>query len=211
MFKMVMIGYDLGLMNPPYSQRVNKATAGLSEIHFIKKLLDSLNKNAKASIIIPQSTMVGKTVDDKKVKKDILKKHTLEGVISLNPETFYGVGTVTCIAVFTAHQPHSENKICKFINFEDDGYITKKHKGLMETHEAIKKRKYLLKCWNNEETNSSSKFIVKSKIKPEDEWLHSFYYYNDEIPTEEEFKKTMADYLSFEFNMVLNNKEYLFE
>jgi len=38
--------------------------------------------------------MIGKTKEDKAVKQDILKKHTLEGVISLNKDTFYRVGTV---------------------------------------------------------------------------------------------------------------------
>lgn len=41
--------------------------------------------------------MIGKTKDDKAIKKEILKNHTLEGVISLNKDTFYRVGTVPCI------------------------------------------------------------------------------------------------------------------
>ena len=53
-------------------------------------------------MIVPVSAMIGKTKEDKAVKQDILKKHTLEGVISLNKDTFYRVGTVPCIAVFTA-------------------------------------------------------------------------------------------------------------
>ena len=41
--------------------------------------------------------------------------------------------------------------------------------------------------------------------------MHSFYYFNDEIPKEEDFEKTMADYLTFEFNMITHGKEYFFE
>lgn len=40
--------------------------------------------------------------------------------------------------------------------------------------------------------------------------MHSFYYFNDEIPKEEDFEKTMADYLTFEFNMITHGKGYLF-
>ena len=61
--------------------------------------------------------MVGKSKKDKKVKKQILEKHTLEGVITLNKETFYGVGTNPCIAVFTAHKPHFAKKYCKYCKF----------------------------------------------------------------------------------------------
>ena len=35
--------------------------------------------------------------------------------------------------------------------------------------------------------------MVETNIEPEDEWLHSLYYFNDEIPKEEDFEKTIAD------------------
>ena len=53
--------------------------------------------------------------------------------------------------------------------------------------------------------------MVKSQIKSDDEWLHSYFYFNDEIPDEENFIETMNSYLSFEFDMVLKGNEYLFK
>lgn len=53
--------------------------------------------------------------------------------------------------------------------------------------------------------------MVKSTIQPEDEWLHSFYYFNDEIPTDADFEKTIADYLSFQFDMYTHGRGYLFD
>jgi hypothetical protein len=53
--------------------------------------------------------------------------------------------------------------------------------------------------------------MVTTTITDEDEWLHSFYYFNDEIPKEEDFERTIADYLTFEFNMIMQGREYLFE
>ena len=47
-------------------------------------------------------------------------------------------------------------------------------------------------------------------MKQTDEWLHSFYYFNDEIPSDDDFFNTMADYLTFEFNMITHGKGYLF-
>ena len=202
--------YTVGFINPPYSQAKGKDTAHLSEICFIKHLLDGVAVNARCAVIVPQSTMVGKTKDDKIIKSEILQNHTLEGVITLNKETFYRVGTNPCIAVFTAHQPHPKDKRCKFINFEDDGFVINKHIGLVETERAKERKAHLLACWFDRE-DAESKFMVKTVIDANDEWLHSFYYFNDEIPTDNDFEKTMADYLTFEFNMIVHGKAYLFK
>lgn len=198
-----------GFMNPPYSQAKNKDTAHLSEIRFIQHLLDGMADGGRVCVIVPQSTMVGKTKEDKTIKEEILNSHTLEGVITLNKETFYRVGTNPCIAVFTAHKPHPKEKYCKFINFEDDGFIVNKHIGLVETERAKEKRAHLISCWRYN-APAESKFMVTAQVEAEDEWLHSFYYFNDEIPKAEDFSKTMADYLTFEVNMITHGRGYLF-
>lgn len=193
--------FTVGFMNPPYSQGKNKTTAELTELKFICHLLDSLADGARCVVIVPQSTMVGKTKEDKIDKRYILENHTLEGVITLNPQTFYGVGTNPVIAVFTAHRPHPKNKYSKFINFKDDGFVVFPHLGLLPTEQAKERKKLLLECWlmGRHTTND---FMVTSTVEAEDEWLHSFYYFNEDIPTEADFEKTMADYLTFEFNMI---------
>ena len=128
----------------------------------------------------------------------------------MNKNTFYGVGTNPCIAIFTAGVPHySKNKV-KFINFENDGFEVQKHRGLVETVEAKDKKQHLLDVWFNR-IKAETKFCVESTVEAEDEWLHSFYYFNDEIPSVEDFEKTIGDYLTFEFNMIMQDKEYLFE
>lgn len=75
----------------------------MTELKFICHLLDCVGDGARCVIIVPQSTMVGKTKEDKIDKQYILDNHTLEGVITLNTETFYNVGANPVIAVFTAH------------------------------------------------------------------------------------------------------------
>jgi len=201
--------FTVGFMNPPYSQAKSKDTAHLSEINFIRHLLDSMENKGRVVVIVPQSTMVGKTKEDQKVKELILKQHTLEGVITLNKETFYRVGTNPCIAVFTAGIQHPKDKFVKFINYDDDGYVIKKHIGLSRTERAVAQHQKLMDVWRNG-GDAETKFMVKSKIEAEDEWLHSFYYFNDEIPTAADFEKTMADYLTFEFNMITHGRGYLF-
>lgn len=198
----------VGLMNPPYSQG-SKANPHLYEIAFTEHLLDCMVEDGRVAVIIPQSSVTGKSKEERQIKANILKRHTLEGVITLNKNTFYNVGTNPCIAIFTTGVPHYKNKICKFINFEDDGFEVAKHIGLLETSSAKDKKQHLLDVWFDR-IEPETKFCVKTTIEADDEWLHSFYYFNDEIPSEEEFRNTIADYLTFEVNMITHGRGYLF-
>lgn len=207
--KLQLKGSTVGMMNPPYSQGSNQ-NLDLYEIAFTEHLLDSLSEGARCAVIVPQSSMTGKTKEEQSIKENILKHHTLEGVISLSKDTFYGVGVIPCIAIFTAGEAHPKDKICKFINFENDGFKVAPHIGLIETESAKDKKQHLLDVWFNR-IEAETKFCVSTTVEAEDEWLHSFYYFNDEIPTAEDFNKTIGDYLSFEFSMIMQDREYLFE
>ncbi|MDR0659944.1 MAG: N-6 DNA methylase [Prevotellaceae bacterium] len=202
-------GCTVGMMNPPYSMG-SKNNMSLYEINFTEHLLNSITKGGKVIVIVPQSSMTGKSKEEQVIKANILKRHTLEGVITLNKNTFYGVGTNPCIAIFTAGIPHDKDKEVKFINFEKDGFEVQKHRGLVETIKAKDRKQHLLDVWFNR-IESETKFCVKTIIGAEDEWLHSFYYFNDEIPTEADFEKTMGDYLTFEFSMIMQGRGYLFD
>jgi restriction enzyme bgcI subunit alpha len=198
------------LFNPPYSQ--GKTDKSLTEISFIKHALDMLVVGGKLAAIVPQSTMVGKSKKEREFKKKILEKNTLEMVITANKNTFYGVGTNPVIVIFEAGKKHDfERKKVKFINFEDDGFVIKKHIGLIDDGTAKKKRQYLFDVISGNEDEYTTQFMVKSTIQPDDEWLHSFYYFNDTIPSDEDFEKTIADYLSFQFDMCVHGRAYLFK
>ncbi|KGQ27046.1 restriction endonuclease [Gallibacterium anatis CCM5995] len=201
-------GCNVGMMNPPYSQG-SKTNPNLYEIAFTEQLLDSIVEDGKVIVIVPQSSMTGKSKEEQAIKANILKNHTLEGVITLNKNTFYGVGTNPCIAIFTTGIPHDKDKIVKFINFENDGFEVQKHIGLVETPYAKDKKSHLLDVWFDR-IEAENKFCVRTTIEAEDEWLHSFYYFNDEIPSEADFEKTIADYLTFEVNMITHGRGYLF-
>ncbi|EFS17899.1 restriction enzyme BgcI subunit alpha [Staphylococcus capitis C87] len=198
------------LINPPYSQAKTKNLSHLSEISFINETLSLMKSGAKLAAIVPQSTMIGKTKNDKNYKREILDNNSLETVITLNKDTFYGVGVNPCIAVFTAGIPQDDKKRVNFVNFSDDGYVVRKHVGLVGDGTEKSKKEYLLNVLNDYE-DADTNFLVKAPITWEDEWLHSFFYYNEEIPTDEDFEKTIADYLSFEFDMKLHGRGYLFD
>lgn len=198
------------LMNPPYSQAKTEQTQHLSELSFIQHALDMMVIGGKLTAIVPQSTMVGKTKFDKVRKREILTNHTLDSVVTLNTDTFYGVGVNPCLINLTAGIKHPENKRVSFVNFEDDGYVVRKHVGLVGDGTEKGKKDYLLDVLNGNEDEGTA-FIVKTIVKPEDEWLHSFYYFNDEIPLAEDFEKSIADYLTFEYDMSTHGRGYLFE
>lgn len=198
------------LLNPPYSQAKTKSLSHLAEISFIKEALEYMKTGGKLAAIIPQSTMIGKTKHDKNYKREILENHSLETVITLNKDTFYGVGVNPCIAIFTAGIPQDQKKRVNFVNFADDGYEVRKHIGLIGNGTEKSKKEILLDVLNDYK-EADNNFLVKSPITWEDEWLHSFFYYNEEIPVDEDFEKTIADYLSFEFDMKLHGRGYLFD
>lgn len=206
--KLQLKGCTVGMMNPPYSQG-SKQNSDLYEIAFTEHLLDSIVEDGRVAVIVPQSSMTGKSKEERNIKESILKKHTLEGVITLNKNTFYGVGTNPCIAIFTVGISHNKDKICKFVNFENDGFEVAKHIGLVETASAKDKKQHLLDVWFDR-IEPETKFCVKTTIEHADEWLHSFYYFNDEIPSEEDFRNTIADYITFEVNMITHGRGYLF-
>lgn len=200
---------DRILFNPPYAQGKNNKM--LTEISFISHALSFLRPSGKMAVIVPQSTMVGKSKEERMFKKKILEKHTLEAVITLNKNTFYGVGVNPCIAIFTAGQPHLKNKKVKFVNFEHDGFMVRKHVGLIDDGTSVDKQQFLIDVLEGNNDDYSTRFMVKSEITFEDEWLHSFFYFNDEIPSDESFEKTIADYLTFQFDMYAHGRGYLFE
>ena len=153
----------VGMMNPPYSQG-SKQNPDLYEIAFIEHLLDSLAVGGRCAVIVPQSTMTGKSKEEATIKENILKNHTLEGVITLNKDTFYGVGVLPCIAIFTAGEPHPIDKECKFINFEDDGYKISPHIGLLET-ESAKERNNICLMYGLIELIVKQNSVLKQLLK----------------------------------------------
>lgn len=204
------IGATVGMLNPPYSQAKNEETRHLAEINFIIGLLDRLAQGGRGAAIVPQSVMIGKSKYEKEKKSELLKRHSLEAVITMPGETFYPTGTNPVIAIFTAHVPHNFAKRVKFINFYDDGFVKHKTLGRIPTEITKDKMEYLLDVYFDR-VDAPNSFMIKSEIKEDDEWLHAFYYFNDEIPSEEMFKNKLSDYLAFKFDQIVRGRDYLFK
>lgn len=200
-------GFTKVLLNPPYSQAKDKSTRHLSELAFIEKALDFLNPGGRLAAIVPQSAMVGKTTDDKDRKVSLLKKHTLDAVITMNGETFAdsGVGVHPVIVLFTAGRSHPKDVKVKFINFQHDGYKVQMHRGLTDDGTAASRRKHLLEVLRGDAIDDT-RFIVRSEITAQDEWQHSYFYFNDQPPDVEAFMATVAEYLVWQMDMHAHGK-----
>lgn len=195
-------GFTKALLNPPYSQAKEKTTRHLSELAFIERALEFLNTGGRLAAIVPQSAMVGKTKEDKDRKVSLLKNHTLEAVITMSGETFAdsGVGVHPVIVLFTAGRPHPSDAKVKFVNFQHDGYKVQMHRGLTDDGTAASRRKHLLEVLRGNAVDDT-RFIVRSEITAQDEWQHSYFYFNDQPPTIEDFMATVADYLVWQVDM----------
>jgi len=197
-------GFTKCLMNPPYSQAKNKETRGLSEMSFVKRALEMMNIDGRLAVIVPESAMTNKS-GNRATKDAILRAHTLDAVITMNPQTFHGVGTHTVIALFTAGKPHPASHKVAFVDFKDDGMTIRPHVGLVSDGTDKSKREYLLSVLRGDE-DADSRFIVKSTVIADDEWLHSYFYFNDEPPTLDEFENTIADYLTWRVDMFTHGR-----
>lgn len=195
-------GFTKVLLNPPYSQAKDETTRHLSELAFIEKALSFLNPGGRLAAIVPQSTMVGKNTEDKRRKASILAKHSLDAVITMNGATFAdsGVSVHPVIALFTAGRAHPKDAKVKFINFQNDGYKVQKNRGLTDDGTAASRRKHLLEVLRGD-TVDDTRFIVRSEITAADEWQHSYFFFNDQPPTVEDFMATVADYLAWQVDM----------
>ena len=198
---------NVGMINPPYSLG-SPANPELYEIYFVKQLLDSMESEGRVAAIIPTSAMTGKTKEIRKIKEEILQSHTLEGVITINPDTFYVAYPQTAIAVFTAWIPHGKNKLSKFIDFRDDGFKLSPHTGLLETEFAKIKRDYLLNVWRDK-TLTAADFCVQEHVTASDEWLHSYFQHQNEIPSHSIFENTATEYLDFCCTTIIHGQSYL--
>ncbi len=133
-----------------------------------------------------------------KMRKGLLKNHTLKAVFSMPDQLFYPKGVITSILVFTVYIPHPVNKEVFFGYFKDDGYVLKKHKGRLDDGSWKSKKERMLNLYMN--NKSEPGLSITKCVKVEDEWCAEAYMETDygEL-TEEDFMKTVKNFVAFQF------------
>lgn len=181
---------NVGLINPPYA----KSKADLHELRFVEHMLDALEKGGTGVAIVPVSCATAPSIH----KGNLLKKHTLEAVMSMPPEVFSPVGVVTCIVVFTASIPHSvSNKKTWFGYWREDGFVKIKNLGRVDRDRSWPSiRDRWIKQFRNREVHPGES--VTALVGAEDEWVAEAYMETDySTLTQADFERSVLDYALF--------------
>jgi len=179
----------VGLLNPPYSQKGE----GLHELDFVMTMLDVLAPGGLGFAIVPVSCATGTYG-----KRELLKYHRLEAVMSMPPELFSPVGVVTCLMVFRAHKPHKNTPDFKtwFGYWRDDGFIKTKHMGRIDAG----RWEDIRAVWVDSFVNCTEKAgeSVLHRVDEGDEWTAEAYLRTDySALTQADFERVVMDYSLF--------------
>lgn len=166
------------LMNPPFETKYGCLT-------IVDNVLRNVPQNTKCAFILP----------DKKLEKDsrgkkLLKHSTLEKIIKL-PEKVFSEGVTTSIFIFTAGIPQNNKEIFACY-IEDDGLETVKNQGRQDIKD---KWQDIEDLWIDIIHKQSGHETIQW-VKPNEH----LSYQMPEVPfevTEEDFTKTIMDYLMF--------------
>ena len=157
-------------------------------------MLNCLKKGGTGIAIIPINCVLGSS----DWKKELLKTHRLDAVMSMPEELFYPVGVVTCIVIFTAHIPHDSNKYHKtwFGYWKDDGFIKTKHLGRVDTGNWATIKEHWLEMYHNR-TEKSGESVLK-KVDSIDEWCAEAYMETDYTElTKNDFEEAVKQFVIF--------------
>ncbi|MDE0235923.1 MAG: N-6 DNA methylase [bacterium] len=157
-----------GLLNPPYKSDKSKDE---EELAYVLNNLSVLGSGGTCVAILPMQTALATSQKIIHLKEELMRWHTLEAVLSMPEQLFFNsnVSTVTCVMVFTAHQPHPAGKEVWLALAKDDGYAVEMHKGRTDPDERWPeiRDKWVERFINRSEISG---FSVRRVLGPGDEW-----------------------------------------
>ena len=196
------------LLNPPYS------APGKGFI-FVEEALNKMT-TGYACILIQENAGSGQGAP---YTKRILEHNTLLASIHMPTDLFGGKASVqAAIYVFKVAQPHDADNMVTFIDMSDDGYSRQNRKkssqavNLKDTDHAedryaeveaivlgkMPKTHYY--------TEANGKVIRDTISLNGDDWTFNQHKKIDTTPTEEDFKKTVADYLAWKVSAIMKGQ-----
>ena len=172
------------LMNPPFENKYGCAT-------IVENVLDNVAKGTKCAFILPDKKL---EKISKNQTKRILKNHTIKKIIKL-PEKVFSEGVTTSVFIFEAGIPQ-DNKEIFACYIKDDGLETVKNQGRQD----IKDRWQEIEDYFVDIINKQSGDETIQWIKPSEHLSYQMPEKEFEI-SEEDFTKTMMDYLMYKNNV----------
>lgn len=195
---------DVFLLNPPYS-------ADGKGFVFVKKALDRMD-HGWAAVLIQENAGSGNGLP---YTAQLLKRHTLWASIHMS-DIFSGKASVrTGVYVFQVGIPHDKNHMVKFIDMDSDGYTRQNRKkssqdvNLRDTDDARGRYSEVVDIVLNrkKETNyyniEDGTYIEDTIGLDGDDWTFAQHKKVDMMPTEKDFQKTVADYLSWRISQAI--------
>ena len=98
--------------------------------------------------------------------------------------------------------PHDVKKQVKFIDFSDDGY-KRTGRGLRKTGNPDKRYQDILDVYKYGETDKGIDIVEDCITLSGKDWNYDQHRIIDTTPTEEDFLKTVGDYLKFEISRIV--------
>jgi hypothetical protein len=194
----------IGLLNPPYSKE-----NGHKELRFVETCLSFLEPRSTCIAIVPQSCAMNTKKGNLDVKRRLLQHHTLKAVMSM-PNTLFedsDTSAITCILVFEAHKPHTENTKTWFGYWKNDGYIKVRPYGRIDYYGRYKneiKKFWLDTFFSKKEIDGYS---ILRNVGADDEWLVEPYIHTKfDSLKDEDFERTLRDYTTFLYANGLTGK-----
>lgn len=192
------------LLNPPYS-------ADGKGFVFVKKALSKM-KSGRAAILIQENAGSGNGLP---YTKEILKNNTLVASIHMS-DIFCGkAGVQTAIYVFDIGVAHNKDNIVKFLDFSNDGYTRQNRKksgadvNLKNTDHAVERYEEIVDIVLNrkKKTNYFDDCVIEDTINLEGkDWTYNQHRKIDTIPNEDDFRKTVAEYLSWKVSSLMKEE-----
>jgi type I restriction enzyme M protein len=197
------------LLNPPYS-------APGKGLNFVLEALSCMH-NGYAAVLIQENAGAGQGGE---YPRRLLENNTLLASIHMPDKLFSGKASVqTAVYVFKVNQPHDPDGLVKFIDFTNDGYSRQNRKkstqevNLRDTDNAADRYAEVealvlgKKPKTSYYTKENGLYVEDVITLKGNDWTFAQHRKIDAIPTEEDFKQTVADYLSFKVSQLLRGEK----
>jgi hypothetical protein len=183
------LGPTVVMLNPPYD------VGAAGQLDFVENAMTMLGQG-RCVAICQMSTAVSANADVVEVRRRLLERHTLEGVMTMPHDLFHPVGVVTCALVFRANHPHPANYKTYFGSWREDGFVKKKRKGRVSDGSWPAKKAKMLDSFANRE--SIPGLSVMHAISAADEWCAEAYMKSDYSDLgEAEFVRSLKNFVAF--------------
>ena len=189
------------LLNPPYS-------ADGKGMIFVEKALSKM-QSGRAAVLIQENAGSGNGLP---YTKRILEHSSLVASIHMS-DLFKGKASVqTAVYVFEVGVPHDPERLVKFIDFSNDGYTRQNRKkansstNLRDTDHAVERYAEVVDrvLDRNPKTSYLEGCISLDTISLHgNDWTVDKHKKIDPIPQEADFRKTVADFLSWKVSTIL--------